>query len=162
MLNYLIEHENKTYSPDGVVTTHPNCTICHRVNDGTKYVLGYLPATKETITCCLNCASTFEREELDKSEKSVWYILSKTPDSDPRNAYPNTYPASGQCWIGNAMRVSGRYKSRRIHSPIGGRIQRINVWFSHNDKHYHGVNLGDNNIVRCKRIKHKTTYGVVN
>lgn len=42
---------------------------------------------------------------------------------------------------------------RRRHSINNWGAQRTDVWFNADGSSWHGVNVGDNDIVRCKRIK---------
>lgn len=40
----------------------------------------------------------------------------------------------------------------------GGEVERYDVWFTYGDGRniWHGVNIGDNQIVRCRRLKRKS------
>lgn len=63
--------------------------------------------------------------------------------------YVNGKLANVGSWDGS-VRFSCSYRESRNNWGA----QRTDVWFAIDGRKWHGVNLGDNNIVRCKRLKH--------
>lgn len=63
--------------------------------------------------------------------------------------------ATGKVSIGQwASKDFQRTPAWRVrHSRNNWGVQRTDVWFRSNGQNWWGVNLGDNDIVRCKRIK---------
>lgn len=57
--------------------------------------------------------------------------------------YATNWPGTLRFRIGGAVR----------HSRNNFGARRIDVWFSAQGREWHGVNLGDSQILRCKRLK---------
>lgn len=87
-----------------------------------------------------------EVEEMKQTGRAVLY-LHKRKDS---------IGTPGQTWeVGTwegSFRVPVYYSQSSWHN-MAGKDGRLDVWFTFDGSRWHGVNIGDNDIVRCRRTK---------
>lgn len=78
-----------------------------------------------------------ELEAMKQTGKAILYLF--------RN------PLSVGTWASEPFQRSPVYRTTSSRNNWG--VLRQDVWFRTNGQNWWGVNLGDNDIVRCKRIK---------
>lgn len=66
----------------------------------------------------------------------------------PRYGYGNVTVSD---WAG-VRRIAGRGK-RGTHCCFGGRVDRYDVWFNIDGEPWYGICRGDNQILRCRKLK---------
>lgn len=101
---------------------------------------GKVEMTPEQIEAHNNALMVAELEAMKQTERAVLYLFRDVP---------------GKISIGQwASKDFQRTPVSSIrHSRNNWGVQRTDVWFKANGQNWWGVNLGDNDIVRCKRIK---------
>lgn len=59
-------------------------------------------------------------------------------------------------WPGVLKFQAQRSRTHKVRTPQGYAMNRTDVWFIGPDgETWHGVNQGDNEVLRCKRNKHR-------
>lgn len=100
---------------------------------------------------CYACCGLNDAREMQETGRAVLYL---TYEDDPlrhtshgalRIYYASNWPGTLKIRIGGAVR----------HSRNNFGAQRTDVWFRHAGAEWHGVNIGDNQLLRCKRLKGK-------
>ncbi len=107
------------------------------------------------VRICYDCAADYERDHMCLTGRATLYLLGD--DSPYRDLAPRW-----RCrvlgddklrvtdWPGRLVFKCSAYRLGRHN--IAGR--RIDVWFDGPDGHvWHGVNIGDNQVLRCRRTK---------
>lgn len=82
-----------------------------------------------------------ELDAMSKTGKAVLYLRAE----NPKGAY------SVGTWEGSFRFPVCQYRASRNN----WNAPRMDVWFVVGVERWHGVNIGDNEIVRCKRTKEK-------
>lgn len=94
--------------------------------------------TRSKAICYSCCAENDTRDMIDTG-RAVLYLTEGPTDQ----FFVSNWPGS--------LKIEP-YRVRKGAHNIAG--TRYDVWFSFDGKPWHGVNIGDNQILRCKRIKH--------
>lgn len=147
-MSYPIHHNGRLYTPDG---EHPPveagfCSICGKEllpPKADELSVGY--AIFEDLKVCYECCATLEERAMDETGIAVLYLSQNTERG--RTTYSVTN------WPGTLKFMPIGVKKGK-HNWIN--VPRYDVWFL--DKHgneWHGINLGDNQILRCRRNKTK-------
>jgi hypothetical protein len=103
---------------------------------GTGYA--YFPETEAKI--CYPCCAKREEKWMQEHGKATLYIV--------RHGMPITWKVTD--WAGHLEFNVTRHKFGRHNI---GQL-RLDVWFIDSHGHeWHGINIGDNNLLRCKRLK---------
>ena len=97
---------------------------------------------------CYGCMGKRDRADMSATGRAVLYLLS-SPDS----IVPN-WPRITN-WPGTLCFMAKHKKTGR-HNLAGC---RTDVWFTDSDGRWWGVNCGDNQILRCRRLKGKPGFG---
>lgn len=92
---------------------------------------------------CYPCCGENEARNMRETGRAMLYLTHE--DGEPRVYYASNWPGSLKIRISGAVRHS--------HNNFGA--QRVDVWFTFDGARWHGVNLGDNQILRCRRLKGK-------
>ena len=93
------------------------------------------PAGQESMICFACCGKADESEML-QTGKATLYISGRTVTN----------------WPGTLKLPATHVRTNRHSGGFGS--QRKDVWFTGPDgKQWHGINRGDNDILRCKRLK---------
>lgn len=137
MKNYIIDH--------GLIvdnsTTPPTC--CGYLMDFHQHGIfspdGKVSFTKEQADTHNALLAQAELAGSVQHGRAVWYLINR----DGKNYV-------GQ-WVGKSWPVS--FSKTSWHN-MAGRDGRTDVWFTGPDgRNWHGVNIGDNQICRCRRVK---------
>ena len=101
--------------------------------------------TSEGEKVCYACCAVREEESMKQTGKAVLYLLRHERYSKDKRSFPSYY-WEVQNWPGT-LRFRCEIKKGR-HNWAGS---RIDAWFRGPDgKLWHGVNIGDNEILRCR------------
>lgn len=114
------------------------CSRCKRIRQSTSaYTTGYgtMP-DKPRTKVCFACCGEDDRKALETQDRITLYLVKRKDRYFVVN-WPGTLE------IPVYVR-EGRHNIGRT---------RFDTWFSVAGKHWHGVNIGDNDILRCKRVK---------
>ncbi len=133
------ELRNATYNgkpaPGWTTYTIFKCSQCHRIRQSTSaYTTGYGRDMRNCRICFTCCGSNDKRDLISKG-KGVLYLSNR----DGKYSVIN--------WPGT-LRIPVSSYSRGSHNIAGS---RLDVWFQLNGQTFHGVNLGDNDILRVRR-----------
>ncbi len=104
-----------------------------------EFTTGY-GVTLDNEKHCFQCCAEIDAEELEKSGKGFFYLSKNLDGSWKVTNWPGTFKVPVQ-----NIRISDH--------NFAGRNGRRDVWFNWHGSRWHGVNIGDNQIVRVKRIK---------
>ncbi len=114
------------------------CADCKRIKQSTDAMTtGYGSFGKSKRKVCFECCGKREARDMAKTGKATLYLVSK------KDGYHVTN------WPGT-LDIRAGYVKRGGHNI--GRT-RFDAWFSFAGATWHGVNIGDNDILRCKRLK---------
>lgn len=129
-----------------------HCDICDQDKEqpegpgGTGYGL-----TPDNRKACYECCAEMDKRDmlemiaaLDRGEKVKGFCLYLSSNALKQWVVSN--------WPGTLKILTCRNLSRTVYA-LGHRIGRHDVWFNYGGREWHGVNLGDNQIVRCKPLK---------
>ena len=95
-----------------------------------------------------NAALTeIELEQMKKSGRGVFYLFHKQ-QSDGQEKYMSYFVGTWASKDNERVRVTSIKKSKNNWGA-----QRTDVWFRFDGSNWYGRNCGDNDIVRCKRLK---------
>lgn len=95
---------------------------------------------------CYPCCGKHDEKEMRETGRAVLY-LSDVAGADPRGSCRDRLRVSN--WPGSlSLPVLAVRASRNNFGA-----QRTDVWFRHEGREWHGVNVGDNQILRCRRLK---------
>lgn len=100
---------------------------------------GKVEMTDEQIEAHNSRVQAMEMEAMKQTGRAVLYLF-----SDAKGLSVGT-------WASKDFQRTPVIRSRQSSNNWGA--QRTDVWFFATGSKWHGVNLGDNDIVRCKRIK---------
>lgn len=120
------------------------CVDCKQVkpvhiNGSTAYAV--LP---DTTRVCYTCCGERDKRDMEAGKPTVLYVTVNATDS---GRGPNAVVSN---WPGTLKIPCGAKVSKR---GGGFGCQRTDVWFSYAGFNWHGVNRGDNDVVRCRTIK---------
>jgi hypothetical protein len=97
------------------------------------------------VDICYPCCAERDRAELRSSDRWDGYVT-----RDAQGGY------SVSNWPGS-LKIRAEGKTRR-NGHNWCNVQRTDVWFVGPDgAQWHGVNLGDNDVVRCRKSKPRAT-----
>lgn len=146
---YPIAHGCRVFMPDGPATPPEGqsfvCARCHQTkpffSDPAKTLFPEYGRTEAGELHCWACCGEVDQERMRETGRAVLYI---------------SFPGVGavlQNWPGTLTIAPVRTHRRTVWSPVGGYIQRTDVWFTSEGQRWHGVNLGGSQITRCRRLK---------
>jgi hypothetical protein len=96
-------------------------------------------------TYCWTCCATRDRAAMLKEGKAVLYLTAKGP-SGIEDWTAGNWPGSLTFPVHHVKEGSHNWRN----------VQRIDAWFVGPDGNtWHGINLGDSDILRCKRTQAK-------
>lgn len=127
------------------------CSVCRKSvplpTDYVGSVTGYA-LTSEGEKVCYECCAAIEEQSMKDTGKAVLYLLRHERWLKDSRSLPSYY-WEVQNWPGT-LRFRCEIKKGR-HNLAGS---RIDAWFRGPDgKMWHGVNIGDNEIIRCRATK---------
>jgi hypothetical protein len=102
--------------------------------------------TQDQIDKHNSILAQMELEATKKYDNGIFYLTREYIKNDPKK----TYTEFVSNWIGT-FKVPAYVKSS-WHN-FAGKDGRRDVWFSLDGERWHGVNIGDSQIVRAKRLK---------
>ncbi len=129
--------------------------VCHTCADSIILDCGHKPSPRASFTTgyattsdgkkiCYQCAANADRADMVKTGRATLYLV----DSQGSKGYP----FSVQNWPGSLTFAVTYSKRNRYGGGFGA--QRTDAYFVGPDgKPWHAINRGDNQIVRCKRMK---------
>lgn len=119
---------------------------------GGKIKVGNLDLTKEQVDAHNAILGNAEVENMVKVGKGIFYLTTKGQDLCYGKA---VYHADVSTWAGT-FKAPWVYARRWSASAWYGPIDAFSVWFTGPDgKKWYGVNKGNNQIVRARRLKHQ-------
>jgi hypothetical protein len=99
--------------------------------------------TRSKAICYPCCAENTQRDMRDTG-RAVLYLC------DDGAGTTRTWRVSD--WPGT-LRIKPDSVRKSESRCFGRRVARFDVWFTHDSAQWHGVNIGDNQLLRCKRLK---------
>jgi hypothetical protein len=102
--------------------------------------IGNLELTREQIDTHNKLLAQIEREAMIKTGRGILYLLKVSPTEYRISQFNGD----------NKLSIT-RFKTSRHN--FAGKNGRRDVWFEMNRQDWHGVNIGDSQILRVKRIK---------
>lgn len=136
--------------------SNTHCTTCGAAFIASEFTTGYGTAPNGERHC-YECCAMRERESMKREGTATLYLHSEARPTgfgpDARSTY---VPLNVTDWPGK-LRFPVRSYSKSTFRGFGWRpIPRVDVWFIGPDgATWHGINKGDNDILRCKRTKGK-------
>lgn len=121
-------------------------TDCKRIKQSTSpHVTGYgLHGKGKTMRkVCFDCCGIRDEKEMIKTGRAVLYLTQNKVKQGEH--FVTAYRVTN--WPGTLEIKPWRIGKGR-HNIAG---TRIDVWFDFKGQSWHGVNIGDNDILRCKR-----------
>jgi hypothetical protein len=117
------------------------CFICQKEIEKPEnnFSTGY-GVDKDDNKICFSCCAEEDKKQMNKSGKITLYV------SQTENGYKITN------WPGSLVIPVNNGYSKGKHNIAGS---RLDVWFTFNNKQWHGVNYGDDDLCYCKVIKSK-------
>lgn len=94
----------------------------------------------EGKTFCYDCAGKLDAEQLRSSDRWTGYLSQLGPCASDGAEVSN--------WPGS-LKIRASLAIRKPHSGGFG-AQRTDVWFTFEGRKWHGVNRGDNQLLRCR------------
>ena len=103
---------------------------------------------------CYECCGERDRQELrdmKPGDRTIHYLCVDLDDKRPGAAIGYTV----QNWPGTMKIKVDRSKQSSIRNRQAalGYVGRIDVWFTFEGRRFHGFNMGDNMVLRIRRIK---------
>lgn len=125
---------------------HCNRTLPYRDEDnltrGVTMAIGYVET--ERGRHCFDCQALFDLAYLKEHGALIMYIVHE-PDVPRRRTVPCKAVNFAQ-----TLTFDAKCKSS-VHRIVKLKVQRIDAWFNGPDgQRYHGINIGDNDILRVK------------
>lgn len=118
-----------------------HCHLCGAVFVPTEHTTGYGEDT-EGFRYCFKCCAFKDKDTMRRDGRIDLYLTGALIGTD-RPLVSN--------WPGTLQITPTRIK-RSTMFAFGHRTQRQDVWFTFEGTKWHGVNRGDNDIVRCRRL----------
>lgn len=117
---------------------------------------GYVKHEQERI--CYNCWAKFEIIWMCESGEATLYLTEPWKNRWPGYKTACDFRVEVVNFAQTLRFVSDDVK-RSVYPLRGRKIYRIDVWFTgpYGDR-WHGVNRGDNQILRCKRLKRQRKH----
>lgn len=120
-----------------------HCDHCGQVIVPDGVIAGY-GTTPEGQRLCYDCCAWSAGADMVRHGDTVLYLTGPYNDRDSTKTWKVTN------WPGTLI-FRPTYVSKGRHNMAG---TRYDVWFCGPDGHeWHGINIGDNEILRCKRTK---------
>lgn len=146
----------KIESHDGLLvdasTTPPTC--CGyifdfgqgRIHDPSGPMAGITP---EQITQHNQLLAAAELAAIRQQGRGTLYVtITSAPDQTRRNHVPDSGSCTVSSWSG-ALKIPGQYK--RTRRGFGG--ESFDVWFTWDGEPWYGINQGDSQLLRVRRVK---------
>lgn len=120
------------------------CGDCGKIkpvqtNGGTGY--GYADDSPDSPPICYECCGKRDAEAMERDGKAILYLIRGGDGKLKITNWPGT------------LTVHSQFEYRKSRNNFGA--PRTDVWFRFNGRDWHGVNLGDSEILRCRRLKYK-------
>lgn len=117
-----------------------HCADCHAQFVADAHTPGYATACADGRHICYDCSARLTRQYMIETGRATLYLTSDGITD----------------WPGRLRFQTRRSRTHKVRTPQGYAMNRTDVWFVGPDgKTWHGVNQGDNEILRCKRNKHR-------
>lgn len=132
---------NRKFAPGWTSFKVFKCAQCKRIRQSdSPHTTGYgYRADKPKRKICFDCTGKNDRERLIVENEIVLYLVQKNG-----HYFAQNWPGSLSIPLAG-VKVSDH--------NFAGRNGRTDVWFAVGNNYWHGVNIGDNQILRCKRVK---------
>jgi len=116
------------------------CSVCGKeiTREKDSILTGY-GIDKDNNKVCFACCGERDKKDLIETGKMFGYLA-----KDEQGNYFGNWPGSFKIRVGYI---------RKSNHNFAGRNGRRDFWFSFNGCNYHGVNIGDNECARVKRVK---------
>lgn len=147
---YPIEFNGRVFLPNGAMVEQPQpeqmiCSQCGEIitapalrSIATGYALG-----SDGEIVCYDCCAEHDKAQMRARLPIVLYV------EWTRDSAEGLLPSRVMNWCGS-LRLPISYWSRGSHNIAR---TRFDIWFKFDGVAYHGVNIGDNDILRCKALK---------
>lgn len=132
-----------------------HCAICGAAfsvyEKGCTGGAGYAIRSSDNAKICYNCCGKLDEAELVETGKLVGYLIYKQE--------PKPWSRTGREYLKNAFFTNW---PETLKIPVTGSVnrsinnfgaERIDFWLRYKGARYWGVNIGDNQIARVKRVK---------
>lgn len=129
-----------TYGPEASPFDCWQCSQCGIVKTrapADAFTGGYGIGADGRQMFCYCCCAENDKEQMRRTGRACLYLNAKTREV-------TNWPGSLRLRCGPA---------RKSWHNFAGRNGRTDVWFTFEGDTWHGVNIGDNDILRCKRTK---------
>jgi hypothetical protein len=100
----------------------------------------------DNFLSCYECCGGKDAEAMERDGRATLYLVTDRTDSDGRKRYAVTN------WPGT-LRIPLHGQPRQSWHNMAGRNGRRDVWFAWRGRNWHGVNIGDSDILRVNAIK---------
>jgi hypothetical protein len=120
-----------------------HCHTCGKVFVATEHSPGY-GEDKEGFRHCFACCALLDAQAMRRTGKATLYLSDQTPGVD-RPRLTN--------WPGTLSITPTRVKRAKVRA-FGHLIDRYDVWFIFEGTQWWGVNQGNNQICRCRKLGH--------
>lgn len=121
------------------------CVECHQTITPPKGV-GTSYAISDKGKVCYDCCAKSDRKYMRNNDRIDLY-LKKGNMSGNHQRYQIIN------WPGTLVFQVNYHKDGKHFIPGYGTVQRIDVWFQFEDQKWHGIQRGDNDICRCRKVK---------
>lgn len=102
---------------------------------------------------CYDCCSKTDMAYMRKHGKNTLYFSYSSPCNNPQFTHSGTNMTASDYLVSNwpgGINIRPTRVRRGKHNIAR---ERWDVWFTFEGTEWHGVNIGDNQILRCKRIQ---------
>lgn len=147
--------KTKTTTPTPTTCDRCQTTITRKPNSiGTGY-----GEDADGAIVCYSCCGIEDADHLNAmkvGDRAIFYVTRSEVDNDakPGTIAHDRTPAYRYHLINwpSTLKIQISRPSKSWHN-FAGKDGRRDHWFSYRGKQYHGVNIGDNDILRVRRLK---------
>lgn len=134
---------------------HPTkCSQCSNVLPPPPHTgpVGYGRVGKARKPICYECCNRRDMAYMRKHGKNTLYFSYSSPCNNPQFTGSGTNMTASDYLVSNwpGLKIRPDRVRRGKHNIAR---ERWDVWFTFEGTKWHGVNIGDNQILRCKRIQ---------
>jgi hypothetical protein len=128
------------------ISLYPEQFKCDSCKEIFHRSVGYGYQSKDDLLfpVCYACCGKEDEKQMRETGKAVLY-LSHEVKGESKIHYAGNWPGTLKIRIGGAIKYSWH--------NFAGKDGRRDVWFKFDGSWWHGVNIGDNDLLRCKRLK---------
>lgn len=97
----------------------------------------------QVFPLCAKCATQREIRAMRETGKAVLYLTCEPLENNAKAYYATD-------WLGNLKIPILPNAIKKSRHNMAGKDGRTDAWFRYAGREWHGVNIGDNQILRCK------------